>query len=115
MRLVQVIHVIGEESIAEAITVCPFVDALLLDSGNPNLDIKVLGGTGNRHDWTISRRIRDAVPLPLFLAGGLKSENVGQAIAEVDICSGVRTNGKLDEQKLADFFAAIKENTLPHG
>ena len=112
VRLVQVIHVVGEESLAEAEAVCPFVDALLLDSGNPHLAVKVLGGTGNRHDWTISRRIRDAVPIPLFLAGGLKPENVRQAIEEVkpfglDVCSGVRTNGTLDEQKLSDFFAAL--------
>jgi phosphoribosylanthranilate isomerase len=50
--------------------------------------------------------------VPLFLAGGLKAENVAEAIAEVgpfglDICSGVRTDGALDEGKLDRFFAAV--------
>lgn len=114
VRLVQVVHVTGDESLKEAVHVAPFVDALLLDSGNPNLEIKELGGTGRRHDWSISRRIRDAVLIPLFLAGGLNADNVREAIATVepfgvDICSGVRTNGILDADKLTRFFAATKQ------
>jgi phosphoribosylanthranilate isomerase len=113
VRLVQVIHVTGEESLAEAVHVAPFVDALLLDSGNPTLEVKELGGTGRRHDWSISRRIRDAVPIPLFLAGGLNADNVAEAIATVDpfgvdICSGVRTNDALDETKLTRFIAEAR-------
>lgn len=116
IALVQVIHVRGAESVAEAVAIAPFVDALLLDSGNPSLAVKELGGTGRVHDWTISRRIRDSVGIPLFLAGGLKPENVVDAIQQVqpfglDICSGVRTNGQLDEAKLAAFFAQIEAVT----
>jgi phosphoribosylanthranilate isomerase len=113
-RLVQVIHVTGASSIDEALAVAPLVDALLLDSGNPNLALKELGGTGRVHDWSLSRRIRDAVhPLPLFLAGGLRPDNVAAAIAAVqphglDLCSGVRTNGRLDAAKLAAFMAAVQ-------
>jgi phosphoribosylanthranilate isomerase len=113
-RLVQVIHVSGEASIAEAVAAAPWVDALLLDSGNPGLAVKVLGGTGRRHDWQLSRRIRDAVaPLPLYLAGGLRAGNVGEAIRTVrpfglDLCNGVRTEGQLDADKLSDFFAAVQ-------
>jgi phosphoribosylanthranilate isomerase len=113
-RLVQVIHVTGAGSIDEALAVAPFVDALLLDSGNPNLAVKELGGTGRVHDWGLSRRIRDAVhPLPLFLAGGLRPDNVAAAIDAVqpyglDLCSGVRTNGRLDAAKLAAFMAAVQ-------
>ncbi|MBI5877511.1 MAG: phosphoribosylanthranilate isomerase [Chloroflexi bacterium] len=111
IHLVQVIHVTGEESLDEAVRVAPQVDALLLDSGNPSLAVKELGGTGRRHNWEISRRIRAAVEAPVFLAGGLKAENAAEAIAQVgpfglDICSGVRTNGSLDEDKLAAFMKA---------
>jgi phosphoribosylanthranilate isomerase len=111
--LVQVIHVAGEESIGQAVDVAPFVDAILLDSGNPRLLVKELGGTGRRHDWKISRRIRDAVPVPIYLAGGLLAENVTEAIATVrpfalDVCSGVRSNGGLDADKLHAFFAAMQ-------
>ena len=109
--LVQVVHVGGPESVEEAVAVAPMVDALLLDSGDQALAVKELGGTGRRHDWRISRKIREAVGVPIFLAGGLEPENVAEAIAEVgpfglDICSGVRTQGRLDQGKLEAFFAA---------
>ena len=113
VELVQVIHVTGHESLAEAQAVAPWVDALLLDSGNPRLAVKELGGTGRRHDWDISRRIRDAVhPLPLWLAGGLHAGNVAEAVARVrphglDSCSGLRTDGRLDAYKLAGFMAGV--------
>jgi phosphoribosylanthranilate isomerase len=116
VSIVQVIHVSGEESIAEAMGAARDVDALLLDSGRPSLTVKELGGTGRVHDWTVSRRIREASPVPVFLAGGLKAQNVAEAIEQVrpfglDLCSGVRTNGKLDETKLAAFFAAVRAVT----
>jgi phosphoribosylanthranilate isomerase len=112
IALVQVIHVTGDESVLHAQKVAEHVDALLLDSGNPALAVKELGGTGRVHDWSLSRRIRDAVPKPVFLAGGLRSTNVREAIAAVqpfglDLCSGVRTNDVLDEQKLRSFFEAV--------
>ena len=115
VKIVQVIHVIDEESVDQAVSISENVDALLLDSGNPNLKIKELGGTGRVHDWKLSRKIRDNSKCPVFLAGGLKPENVRQAIEEVepfgiDVCSGVRTGGKLDRQKLSDFF----QNALTH-
>ena len=111
VTLVQVVHVDGEGAIARAEAVAPHVDAILLDSGNQELAVKELGGTGRRHDWSISRRIRDAVGVPLYLAGGLSADNVAEAIATVDpygldICSGVRTGGRLDPAKLAAFVAA---------
>jgi phosphoribosylanthranilate isomerase len=113
IAIVQVIHVLGGHSIDEALCVAPYVHAILLDSGNPNLAVKVLGGTGRTHDWNISLQIREAVPVPLFLAGGLNDANVADAIHQVqpyaiDVCSGVRTGGKLDEEKLSAFLSAIK-------
>jgi len=113
VSVVQVVHVTGPESVEEAIAVASGVDAILLDSGNQSLAIKELGGTGRRHDWNLSRRIRGQVSVPIFLAGGLNADNVGEAIAAVqpfglDLCSGVRTDGKLDREKLARFFSAVK-------
>ncbi len=112
IHLVQVIHVTGERSIAEAVEAAPHVDAILLDSGNQSLAVKELGGTGRIHDWTISRRIREAITKPMFLAGGLNPMNVRDAINRVkpfgiDICSGVRTDGRLDEAKLAALFEQV--------
>ena len=112
VRIVQVIHVIDENSIEEAIRISRSVDAILLDSGNPNLKVKQLGGTGRVHDWKLSRRIREKVNCPVFLAGGLNPANVTQAIEAVepfavDVCSGVRTNGMLDIDKLERFFKAV--------
>jgi phosphoribosylanthranilate isomerase len=112
VSLVQVVHVTGPESLAEAGAVARYVDAILLDSGRPGLSIKELGGTGRVHDWEVSRRIRESVPVPVFLAGGLRADNVRAAIERVrpygvDVCSGVRTNGSLDEAKLAAFMEQV--------
>ena len=112
VKIVQVIHVLNEKQIDEALEIEQWVDAILLDSGNPNLKVKILGGTGNSHDWKLSRKIREAVKKPVFLAGGINAQNVQQAIAEVnpygiDLCSSVRTNGQLDASKLDIFFKAI--------
>jgi phosphoribosylanthranilate isomerase len=113
VKLVQVIHVIDANSVKEAIEVSEFVDAILLDSGNPNLSVKELGGTGRIHNWDLSREIRDRIDIPLFLAGGLNKNNVRQAMETVqpfglDLCSSVRTDGKLDKKKLEEFFKAIE-------
>jgi phosphoribosylanthranilate isomerase len=113
IRIVQVIHVTGPESIEQAVHWQPEVDAFLLDSGNPKAAIKTLGGTGNTHDWELSREIVKSVTVPVFLAGGLRADNVKKAIGVVqpfgvDICSGVRIAGKLDERKLKEFIAAVR-------
>ncbi len=115
IKLVQVIHVIDDRSVDEAIEISEQVDAILLDSGNPNLKIKELGGTGRVHNWKLSRKIRDSIKIPIFLAGGLNAENVKQAIEEVnpfglDLCSSMRTDGKLDKIKLEKFFDTVFNN-----
>ncbi|MBL8185248.1 MAG: phosphoribosylanthranilate isomerase [Blastocatellia bacterium] len=112
VKLVQVIHVIGEESVDEAAELAEYVDAILLDSGNPKLAVKELGGTGRRHDWRLSKKIVETCGRPVFLAGGLNADNVRNAIETVqpfgiDLCSGVRTDGKLDLRKLEAFFDAV--------
>ncbi len=108
IKIVQVIHVIDSKSVDLAIKLSESVDALLLDSGNPYLKIKELGGTGRVHNWKFSKQIRDYAKCPVFLAGGLNPDNVKQAIEAVqpyavDVCSGVRTNGVLDKNKLSAF------------
>lgn len=112
IALVQVIHVGGDESLAEALAVAPHVNAILLDSGNQTLPVKELGGTGRVHNWEISRAIRAQVNVPIFLAGGLNADNVAQAIKQVgpfalDLCSGVRRYGKLNEELLERFFDQV--------
>ena len=114
VKLVQVIHVVDETSVDEALALTEQVDALLLDSGNPNLAVKELGGTGRVHNWQLSRQIREQASKPVFLAGGLHAGNVQRAIETVqpfglDLCSGVRTSGKLDGRKLEAFFEAVEK------
>jgi phosphoribosylanthranilate isomerase len=112
VKLVQVIHVIDDKSIDEAVRISKSVDALLLDSGNPFLKIKELGGTGRVHNWSLSRKIVEQTNIPVYLAGGLNADNVKKAIEEVqpfgvDLCSGVRTKGKLDSIKLEQFLNKV--------
>lgn len=115
VKLVQVIHVVGDESLTDALNaVADGADALLLDSGNPSLAVKELGGTGRVHNWQVSRQIVEQSAVPVFLAGGLNPQNVREAIATVrpyglDICSGVRTNGRLDAEKLRAFFEVLRD------
>ena len=110
--LVQVVHVTGEAAFDEAVAVAPHVNGILLDSGNRDLRVKQLGGTGRTHDWSVSRRIREEVKTSVFLAGGLNPDNVLEGLNQVqpfgvDVCSGVRTEDRLDESKLSAFFKAI--------
>ena len=113
VRLVQVVHVRGPESVDEALALAPLVDALLLDSGNPAAAVKELGGTGRVHDWALGCTIRERSPVPVWLAGGLHPDNVRAAIDAVrpfglDVCSGLREGGRLSERRLADLMAAVR-------
>jgi phosphoribosylanthranilate isomerase len=114
ISLIQVIHVRNHDSVSEAISIEHYVNAILLDSGNPLLPVKELGGTGKVHNWNLSAEIRNSVSIPIYLAGGLTHENVLEAIHKVkpfgvDVCSGVRTNGKLDLVKLKYFFDQVNK------
>lgn len=113
IKIVQVIHVNDMASFEEAKSLSQFVDALLLDSGNQNLAVKELGGTGRVHDWSISKLICEKINIPVFLAGGLNPGNIAEAISTVrpygvDVCSGLRTNGHLDLEKLKQFISIVK-------
>ena len=114
VSIVQVIHVTGQSSVDEAVEISGKVNALLLDSGNPSLKVKELGGTGRIHDWTLSRQIRDRASVPVYLAGGLNAGNAAEAITQVrpfalDVCSGLRTEGRLDASKVDAFMRQVKE------
>jgi phosphoribosylanthranilate isomerase len=114
VRLVQVVHVEDESAIDDAVDAARHVDAILLDSGRPGAPVPELGGTGRVHDWAISRRVVEAVDVPVWLAGGLRAENVADAVAAVepfgvDVCSGVRTNGRLDPAKLEAFVRGARQ------
>jgi phosphoribosylanthranilate isomerase len=118
LKIVQVVHVTGPESVGEAEEAAEDADAILLDSGNPAAAVKELGGTGRRHDWALSARIVERVRRPVYLAGGLTADNVAEALRAVrpwglDLCSGVRTDGRLDAARLARFFEAVRAATAP--
>ena len=92
-------------------------DAVLLDSFTKGQ----YGGTGRVHDWTLSRQIKEAVaPLPVILAGGLKPENVKEAILTVqpyavDVASGVELRPAVkDHEKIRAFVENAKEIKLPN-
>lgn len=111
--LMPVVHVTGPDSIGEATRLAANADAILLDSGNPLAAVKELGGTGRVHDWQLSCAIRESLGVPLFLAGGLRRENVAEAVAlvqpfGVDVCSGVRREGRLDRDLLSAFIAEAR-------
>lgn len=118
ISIVQVVHVVGEDALDKARVAAETVDALLLDSGNPSKTVKELGGTGRTHDWTLSRAIRDKVEIPVWLAGGLTPANVGEAVRQVrpygvDVCSGLRIKGHLDEKLLRRFVDHLDIGRTP--
>lgn len=117
VRRVQVVHVEGPEALDLISEYEPHVHAFLLDSGRPNGKVVELGGTGRTHDWGVSAAIVRATEKPVFLAGGLAATNVFEAIRLVrpygiDLCSGVRTDGRLDPQKLSTFVSAVRQADL---
>ena len=113
VRRVQVIHVEDAGALELIADYAPYVDAFLLDSGKPTAATPELGGTGRTHDWAVSRDFVARAARPVFLAGGLKPENVGDAIATVrpyglDLCSGVRREDRLDQETLAAFMEGVR-------
>lgn len=114
VRRVQVIHIEGREALDLIPAYAPHIHAFLLDSGRPNAAVAELGGTGRAHDWAVSAAFVQATEKPVFLAGGLSAANAADAIRQVrpyglDLCSGVRTDGRLDPAKLAAFISAVKQ------
>ncbi len=100
-------------SVLDRLSDMDLVDGILLDSGKAGSS----GGTGLVHDWSISRQVVEAADVPVILAGGLRPENVKEAVSEVapfavDTASGVETDGKKDPAKVCRF---IKEARCING
>lgn len=101
-KLIQAIHVTSPRAIAQALDLERFVDGLLLDSRTADR----IGGTGQPHDWSISRQIVERAHRPVILAGGLSPENLPAALAAVgpagvDVNSGVEdAAGQKDPARL---------------
>ena len=113
IKLIQVVHVEDESSYSLAMNFSNYVDFILLDSGKPSAKKRTLGGTGDTHNWNISKKIVRDCSIPVYLAGGINHSNVVEAIQKVkpygiDLCTGLRTNNKLDKNKLNVFMEAIK-------
>lgn len=116
LRILQVVHVEDESAVGEARRAGEEVDAILLDSGKPSAAVRTLGGTGDTHDWAISRRVVETCGRPVFLAGGLNPANVAEAVRAVgpfgvDICSGLRNKDRgypLNAEKLAAFVTSLR-------
>jgi phosphoribosylanthranilate isomerase len=118
VRRVQAVHVEGPEALDRIPACAPHVHAFLLDSGRP--DAGEFGGTGRPHDWAVSAAFVRASPLPVFLAGGLSPANVHEAVAlvrpfGVDLCTGARSDGRLDPDKLAAFIEAVRGADAANG
>lgn len=98
-----------QEILKYAIEASEAADYLLLDTEGPTG-----GGTGLSHDWSLSRRIRETINAPVFLAGGLNPSNVKNAIEAVqpygvDVATGVESSpGKKDEKLMREFIEAAK-------
>lgn len=117
VSILQAVHVFGPESIEKAKMIAPHVAGIILDTGSPHGETKVLGGTGKTHDWSISKAIVQEVSCPIFLAGGLNEENVTHGLELVqpfglDLCTGVRTDNALDEKKLRSFLSVARQAHL---
>jgi phosphoribosylanthranilate isomerase len=84
------------------------VDYVLLDGHGRGLR----GGTGETFDWDLIAGKR--APKPVILSGGLRPENVAEAIVAthpfaVDVASGIESEpGRKDLRRMEDFFAAVK-------
>ncbi|MBD3191003.1 MAG: hypothetical protein GF308_10185 [Candidatus Heimdallarchaeota archaeon] len=89
------------------------IDAVLLDTKGE----KGGGGTGKVHDWTVSSNVRHSFDFPFILAGGIRLENVEQAIEQVepyaiDLASGVEAEpGKKDPEKIQTLIQKVREIT----
>jgi phosphoribosylanthranilate isomerase len=106
LAIAQAVHVTGAESLDRAAEAARAADAVLLDTRRGER----LGGTGETHDWRLSRAIRDRIrPTPVVLAGGLDPENVAAAIETVlpfavDVNTGVSARrGRKDPERVRRF------------
>jgi len=114
-RLIKTVYVKTGDTTERAREDSKAFDAILLDS----ITGGQYGGTGMVHDWTLSKQIKQIIePTPLILAGGLKPENVKEAILTVqpyavDVASGVESQPAIkDPKKMYKFIKNAKEISL---
>ena len=113
VKLIKTVHIDQDTDVENTLAYISqlehIVDAILLDT---KVDGKT-GGTGTVHDWTISKNVIAGSPLPVILAGGLKPENVAEAVRivrpyAVDTASGVETDGSKDGDKVQTFIQQVQ-------
>lgn len=96
--IIQAVSVRGKEDVEKALL--SKADYLLFDSGS--------GGTGQTFDWAHLGEIER----PFFLAGGIRQENLEEALQlhpfAIDVSSGVETEGYKDEEKIKPFMETIR-------
>ena len=89
-------------------------DCLLFDTVDMSVDPPRYGGTGKRYDWQTAAGLISDSPLPVYLAGGIRPENVKSAIEMInpygiDLCSGVEASkGVKDKQKLVRLMEQVR-------
>jgi len=112
LKTYKVVHVFDASVIEEANRYIGSVDGIILDTA-----IKAtgqVGGTGQTHDWGVSKEVVRSTALPVILAGGLNPENIITAIRVVqtygvDVNSGVSNpDGTKDHEKVRLFIAQAK-------
>ena len=112
VKLYKAVHVLGETAIGEAQKLVGKVDGIILDTAIQ--ETGQVGGTGQPHDWRVSRIIVQSIELPIILAGGLTPDNVREAIRlvqpyAVDVNSGVsHPDGTKDRRRLKRFIEEAK-------
>ncbi|KKJ01598.1 phosphoribosylanthranilate isomerase [Prochlorothrix hollandica] len=107
-EVIKALRVRNAADLDQALAYGAVVDTLLLDAYHPHQ----LGGTGETLDWAMVQGFQP--PVPWFLAGGLKPDNVATALGQltpqgVDVSSGVeRSPGDKDSQRVAAFITAVR-------
>lgn len=115
-RVIKAVHVLGPDAVGEALELADSCHAILLDSRTSDR----LGGTGRSHDWLISRQIVDSLRdrrQPVILAGGLRPDNVADAVRAVrpfavDVNSGVEDTNGNKVPELCDAFVSGSREAL---
>jgi len=112
LKIIKAVHVTGPDTLQQARPYVRKVDALILDTYDP--DTGRGGATGKTHDWNLSRQLVDTLQTPIILAGGLTPENVAQAVRTVrpwavDVHTGVENpDGSRNFTRLHQFVRAAK-------
>ena len=105
-KLIDIIQLHGTESPADILRAeRSAADYLLLDTYSTH----AYGGTGRRFDWSLIPDLEK----PFFLAGGLREENLAEALKQrafcLDVSSGAETDGRKDPMKIRRIVERIRK------